>query len=85
MKILLDTPIWYWFIIGDKIIPNKIIDLINQSALSDSLYLSSISVWEIAMLENKGRISFKLPTSLGKNRIKNKQLLSGKKIAKNLY
>jgi len=62
MKLLLDTHVWYWFVIGDKTLTKKSIDLINQAALSDSLYLSSISVWEIALMESKGRISFQVPT-----------------------
>lgn len=62
MKLLMDTHIWYWFVIGDKSLTSKMVDLINQAALDDSLFLSSFSVWEIAMMENKGRVSFKLPT-----------------------
>jgi len=61
MKLLLDTHIWYWFVIGDKTLSNKNIELINTAATEDALYLSSISIWEIAMLESKERIHFKLP------------------------
>jgi PIN domain nuclease of toxin-antitoxin system len=61
MKVLMDTHIWYWFVGGDKTLPAKVIDVINQAALEDSLYLAAISVWEIAMMENKGRIQFQIP------------------------
>ena len=62
MKLLMDTHIWYWFAIGDKALTTKIISIINDAALDDSLYLAAISVWEIAMMESKGRVNFKLPT-----------------------
>jgi PIN domain nuclease of toxin-antitoxin system len=62
MKLILDTHIWYWFVIGDETLSKKTIENINQAALNDSLYLSAISVWEVAMLENKNRIHFKIPT-----------------------
>ena len=58
----MDTHIWYWFAIGDKALTTKIISIINDAALDDSLYLAAISVWEIAMMESKGRVNFKLPT-----------------------
>lgn len=62
MKLLMDTHVWYWFAVGDKALSSKIISIINDAALDDSLYLSAISVWEITMMESKGRVNFKLPT-----------------------
>jgi PIN domain nuclease of toxin-antitoxin system len=62
MKILMDTHVWYWFVMGDKTLPAKVIELINRAALDDYLYLSDISVLELAMMEGKGRINFQLPT-----------------------
>lgn len=62
MKLLMDTHIWYWFAIGDKLLAPKSVAMINDAALNDSLYVSAMSVWELAMLESKNRISFQLPT-----------------------
>ncbi len=62
MSLIMDTHIWYWFVTGDETLSKKVIETINQASHKDSLYLSAISLWEIAMLENKNRIHFKLPT-----------------------
>ena len=55
--ILLDTHIWYWLILGDeKLKSSKILSLIEQGARASNIKVSAISVWEIGMLEAKGKI-----------------------------
>lgn len=34
--------------------------MINQASFNDALHLSAMSPWEIAMMESKNRVSFKL-------------------------
>jgi PIN domain nuclease of toxin-antitoxin system len=52
--LLLDTHIWFWFLTGSTRLPSAIRDAIEGSR--PSLWLSAISVWELAKLEEKGRI-----------------------------
>jgi len=57
--ILLDTHVWIWLLNGDNQVNNKkILFYINQAAKEARLRVSAISIWEIGMLEAKGRIRF---------------------------
>ena len=57
--ILLDTHAWIWLINGDeKLKSSKALPLIAQAAQLSNVKVSAISVWEVSMLEAKGRISF---------------------------
>ena len=56
---LLDTHVWVWLANGDmKISSPKFLNLIQQKAEDSCLRISIISIWEIGMLEAKGRIVF---------------------------
>lgn len=60
--ILLDTHIFLWLMNGDLKLSKKNIERIESSINSESrICISGISVWEIAMLEKKGRITFSQP------------------------
>lgn len=55
MKLLLDTHIWLWYLLGDPRLSRSL-----QTAIADSnteLWLSPISIWETLILAEKGRIS----------------------------
>ena len=55
MKILLDTHIWIWYLLDDVRLSLQL-----QKAIADpnnELWLSPISVWEVLVLAEKGRIS----------------------------
>lgn len=56
-RILIDTHIWLWYLNGDKSLSSRIKKTIDSSAIDNELYLSAISVWEIAMLVRKKRIT----------------------------
>jgi PIN domain nuclease of toxin-antitoxin system len=58
MASLLDTHALVWLLEGNERLGQKSRDLINASAQARSLYVSAITPWEIAMLVNKGRLSF---------------------------
>ncbi len=61
-SLLLDTHCWIWVALGDKSqLRPSAIRRIEQAARSGSLLVSVISVWEVAMLESKGRIRFQKP------------------------
>lgn len=55
-KILVDTHIWLWHLNRDKTLPSRVRNLIDASAAEEALYLSAISIWEIAMLVSKGKV-----------------------------
>lgn len=54
MKLLLDTHILLWSLSGSDKLPSKIKNELEKK--SNNLWLSPISVWEILMLCEKGRI-----------------------------
>jgi PIN domain nuclease of toxin-antitoxin system len=55
-RILLDTHVWLWHISGEETLSHRIINLIDTAASRHELFISAISVWEIAMLANKRKI-----------------------------
>jgi len=55
--IIMDTHVWIWFSLGEKELDLNASNLITKAAESSSLLLSSISLWEVAMLESKGRLT----------------------------
>jgi PIN domain nuclease of toxin-antitoxin system len=60
---VLDTHVWIWVVEGDRnALSRTAIDAIEEAARGGAVRVSAISVWEVAMLETKGRISLSLPT-----------------------
>lgn len=59
---ILDTHAWIWLLEGKKEIEGSLLLPVLESASEESrLSVASISMWEIAMLESKGRIGFRIP------------------------
>jgi len=55
---ILDTHVWIWMVVGDRTaLSPPAIEAIKGSAKQGAVRVSAISVWEVAMLEAKGRIS----------------------------
>jgi len=55
--LLLDTHVWIWLMIGsDELKSSKCLPVIEQSAKQGKIRISAISVWEIGMLEARGKI-----------------------------
>jgi PIN domain nuclease of toxin-antitoxin system len=61
MKLLLDTHIWIW----SQLSPERIAPRIRKkmTASQSELWLSPVSVWELLLLSERGRL--KLPISVG--------------------
>ncbi|MBV8048735.1 MAG: type II toxin-antitoxin system VapC family toxin [Paludibacterium sp.] len=55
--LLMDTHVLVWLLNGEDRLSAKTIESITHAAEHDMLYVSAISVWEIAMLVSKGRLS----------------------------
>lgn len=60
--LLLDTHIWLWLASSDSALPRSVLNAINKAANQQQLFVSAISVWEVAMLELKKRIKLTQPT-----------------------
>ena len=57
--ILLDTHVWWWSLTEPENLSKKAITFIKQ-AKTDERFLSSISMWEFAMMVAKKRIELKI-------------------------
>ncbi|AFY83427.1 type II toxin-antitoxin system VapC family toxin [Oscillatoria acuminata] len=55
MKLLLDTHIWLWYLLGDQRLSSQITTAIADP--NTELWLSPISIWETLILAEKRRIS----------------------------
>jgi PIN domain nuclease of toxin-antitoxin system len=59
--ILLDTHVWVWYLDNPDILSRNALSHLEHAKERRAVYVSSISVWEVCMLEKKGRISFSIP------------------------
>ncbi len=57
--LVLDTHIWIWAINGnEERLSQQCLEAIKQAGANGCLGVSAISVWEVGMLESKGRVHF---------------------------
>jgi PIN domain nuclease of toxin-antitoxin system len=62
--LLLDTHVWIWLAQGESgRIKAAVVRAIEDAGARNALRISLISVWEIALLESKGRLQLPLPVS----------------------
>ena len=54
MKLLLDTHIWIWMVLDPKRLSRRVARALDDA--ENGLWLSPISVWELLMLTQKGRV-----------------------------
>ena len=55
--VLLDTHVWVWLLNGDPRIGINARSAIERSLSEETVLLSAISPWEVAMLVSKGRLT----------------------------
>jgi PIN domain nuclease of toxin-antitoxin system len=55
VKLLLDTHIWLWYLLGDERLSTNLQTVIAEE--TTELWLSPISIWETLIIAEKGRIS----------------------------
>ncbi|GAC1453577.1 MAG: type II toxin-antitoxin system VapC family toxin [Chamaesiphon sp.] len=55
VKLLLDTHIWLWYLLGNERLSQKLQTTIT--VVTTELWLSPISIWETLLLAEKGRLS----------------------------
>lgn len=59
--LVLDTHVWVWLSFGDKALGDDARRLISHVSRDGDLLVAAISVWEVAMLESKGRLELFMP------------------------
>lgn len=55
--VLLDTHVWVWLMLGDNRLGSASRRMLERAVRDGLLRVSVISVWEVAMLEAKGRLT----------------------------
>jgi len=60
-RYLLDTHAWFWLALGDTRISKDTVSCLENAGLEGRLFLSQISLWEIAQKESKGKIQLNRP------------------------
>ena len=55
-KYLLDTHAWFWLAVGDSRFSPENVSILERASLEGCVFLSQISLWELAMKEAKGKI-----------------------------
>jgi PIN domain nuclease of toxin-antitoxin system len=58
---LLDTHIWLWLVASETALAPAAQEVARNAAATGALLISMISIWEIAMLATRGRISLGRP------------------------
>lgn len=59
-KLLLDTHIWFWLMIGHEKLNKVFKEAVNRGIEHDSILISAISIWELGMLVEKKRIELEM-------------------------
>jgi len=54
--VVLDTHIWIWWVSDPSQLSKKAKQRIDEASASSSIYISSISVWEITLLVSRNRL-----------------------------
>lgn len=61
LECLLDTHVWFWLVTGDATLRRTARLLIAEAVGRGRVLVSIMSVWEIGMLEAKGRLTLHMP------------------------
>ena len=54
--IVLDTHVWVWWVSRFEPLSQRAAEILHESAAEGKVYVSSVSAWEIVLLESEGRI-----------------------------
>ena len=58
--IVLDTHVWVWFVSNPELLSESAVKAINDGIEENAVLISSISVWEVALLVHKKRLELTL-------------------------
>ena len=56
-RLLLDTHVWYWYVAGSRDLHGSLREALDESL--GACWLSPVSIWEVGVLVDKGRIRLK--------------------------
>jgi PIN domain nuclease of toxin-antitoxin system len=59
--IVLDTHVWIWWVSEPRLVSAAARKLMEQSIKEQSVHISCISSWEVAMLVDRGRLQLTMP------------------------
>ncbi len=54
--LVLDTHVWLWTLLGSRMVRAETLEEMARAARKDELIVPVIAVWEVALLDAKGRI-----------------------------
>jgi PIN domain nuclease of toxin-antitoxin system len=54
--IVLDTHVWIWWVSSQEFLSKTAKQTIDEAVTERSIFISSISAWEVAMLVSRGRL-----------------------------
>ncbi len=54
--IVLDTHVWVWWLSESQALSPKVQKLLTEAQAKQAIFISSISVWEVAQLASRGRL-----------------------------
>jgi PIN domain nuclease of toxin-antitoxin system len=60
-RVVLDTHAWIWWMDRDARLGKSTLDALDALATDERPMLCGISLWEVAMLVERGRLSFSMP------------------------
>ena len=58
---VLDTHVWVWWMNGDGRLDTDITSMLDAMSFPERPFLSDVSLWEVAMLADKGRLELNQP------------------------
>jgi len=61
LKVLLDTHVWLWWVLGSDRLPNRERIVLGRLASRASVGLAAVSLWEAQMLHAKRRLTLDRP------------------------
>jgi PIN domain nuclease of toxin-antitoxin system len=59
--IVLDTHVWIWWVSDPGLVSADARKLMERSIKDESIHISCISSWEVAMLADRGRLQLTMP------------------------
>ena len=59
--IVLDTHIWIWYLDSPELLSERARTTVDHARDESDILISSISTWEVFMLERKGRLRLRIP------------------------
>ncbi|MBK9267020.1 MAG: type II toxin-antitoxin system VapC family toxin [Polyangiaceae bacterium] len=57
MRVLLDTHVWLWWLLGSDKLPTRERDELDRLASSSALGIAAVTLWETQMLHAKKRLT----------------------------